>query len=190
MKNLKMLGLAAVAAMALTAFAAAGTASATTIEVEGNAQNKAVAFTVTLEGGKASFWKNTMGEGLNSCTQSEWNGGTLAPYTEEEEVNANFAAYFFGECLNPVTIHKPGIIEIEWTQNTEAKVYSTGTEVTVKTGLGTLTCTTKERLIGVLKGVNKGNAELSVNAVIECGITVKWTATYLFTSPNGFGVVE
>jgi hypothetical protein len=59
MKNMKI-GLAAVAAMAMVGFTA-GTASATTLEVGGVAQNSSVSITASVQSGTKVVLKDTEG---------------------------------------------------------------------------------------------------------------------------------
>lgn len=198
MNHLKTIGFAALVAMALTAFAAAGTASATTLEVEKTAQNKSVGFTLSLKSGTSTSFSRTDGSLANVCLQSEFNGNTVKDENGDftgPTVNATFLEAYFAECTRPVTIDKAGIFAIEWIKGTtNGTVHSLEAEVTVGTVLGTITCKTGTGVdIGAITGVATGKATLHINAVLGCGLmapSVKWVGTYEFTSPNGLGVIE
>lgn len=89
-------------------------------------------------------------------------------------------------------LHEAGRVRAEHiggTTNTTA--YSQETEVTVGSTFGHLSCTTGAGThIGPLTGVTSGHAAQNINAAISCGISVKWEASYRFTSPAGLGVSE
>src|SRR5689334_15487910 len=74
MKYLKMLGLAAVGAVAATVFTA-GAASATTLEHNGVTQNKAVSFPAEVTAAGITLAR-TDGSAPNTCTRSELLGTT------------------------------------------------------------------------------------------------------------------
>ena len=195
MKYLKMLGLAVMAATALTALAGAGTASATTIEVEGNAQNKTVAFTASAKSGTTMFFKDTFGLTADTCTSSEFNGDTTSPFTNTSGVNATLLEFYLTNCVSKKTkVLKAGKLSFEWTKNTEGVVRSIESEITVWDNIlnQSDTCKTGTAILGTLAGVATGQATLTLNAVLSCEIngSLRWTGTYVFTSPNGFGLVK
>ena len=197
MKYLKVLGLAAVAAMAMMAFAV-GSASATTLEETGVTKNSTVTITASLKPGSSAILKDTAGFSQNTCTSSHVHGHTTiftgtvvtGPLTGHKTVEPE-NGLSFGGCTRTVKVHDPGTLEIDWTSGTDGSVASEEAEVTVGSAIGTLVCKTGETTkLGTLKGVASGNATMEVNAVINCGIvpSAKWEATYEVTSPHGLGV--
>ena len=81
MKRLRTGGLAAVAVMALMAFAAAGTALATTYEVGGVAQSNSISIVASLEGGTSLVIKDNLGVQTDTCTTSTIEGKTDGVFT-------------------------------------------------------------------------------------------------------------
>src|SRR6185503_13925891 len=173
MKYLKMLGLVAVAAMALTAFAAS-TASATTLETNGVATKAAETITATLEAGSSAILKDEFGTTTDTCTVSEvegtsnaisgasptWLGGTINKLT-------------FEKCTHTTKVDANGGLEIMWTSGTNGEVKSTGAEVTVQStffGATALCKTGAGTKIGTFTGVKTGKAKMDISAVIGCGI--------------------
>ncbi|MDQ2631223.1 MAG: hypothetical protein M3Y75_09695 [Actinomycetota bacterium] len=190
MKFLKMLGLAAVAAMALTAFTA-GSASATTLEVGGVTQNKAVTIEASLASGTSAVLSRTDGSLANTCTTSTVKGSTTV-FTGTT-VTGPISSLTFSNCTRPVTVHKAGTLHVAHIAGTtDGTVTSSGAEVTVGSPFGTLTCVTGTGVdIGRLTGKAAGSATMDINAVLNCGFLVpsaKWAGTYTITSPAGLGV--
>jgi hypothetical protein len=190
MKYLKMLGLAAIAAMGLMAFA--GSASATTLEVGGVAQNKAVTIEATLASGTSAILRDKNGTTNDTCTSSTVKGTTTA----FDPPSGPIGTLSFGGCSHTTHVLANGSLSVAWTSGTNGTVTSSGAEVTVvstvfgasatcKTGAGTV--------VGTLTGVKTGNATMDINATtLNCGIlgTSSWTGTYTVTSPAGLGVVS
>nr|MDQ2630074.1 hypothetical protein [Actinomycetota bacterium] len=79
MKHLKTLGLAAVAAMAMTAIVA-GSASATVLEVEGSTWQESVTISASLASGTSAVLSRTDGSLANTCTTSSVAGSTSSPF--------------------------------------------------------------------------------------------------------------
>jgi hypothetical protein len=202
MKYLKMLGLAAVAALALMAVVGASVASATTLEVGGEAKNSAVEIKASLAAGTSAILKDSNNTTTDTCTGSTVRGtttvftgtevkGPLAPITEPEVEKRGLT---FSNCTHTTTVLKPGSLSVAniagttngtvSSQEAEVTVVSTvfGASAVCKTGTGTI--------IGTITGVKSGNATMDVNAKINCGIlgTATWTGTYTVTSPTGLGV--
>ena len=194
MKYPKTVGLILTAAMALAALLGVATASATTLEVGGVAQNKSVALLATLESGTSALIKDSGGTTFQTCSSSEIKLTTEGSFTSET-VSGKISTLTYGSCSHTTKTLANGSLSFTWTSGTNASVSSSGLEVTVlstsfgasavcKTGAGTT--------IGTLTGVKEGNATLDVNAKTSCGIlgTVTWTGSYTFTSPQGLGVVS
>jgi hypothetical protein len=195
MKSLKMLGLAVVAAMALTAFAA-GTASATTLEVGGAAQNSAVSIKATLATGTSAILKDEAGTTTDTCTTSEVKGKTESPFSSAS-VSGPVETLSFKNCSHTTTVLKNGRLSVTWTSGTNGSVTSTEAEVTVqstvfgasaicKTGAGTKLGT----LTGNPTAEGKTLSTMDISATINCGIlgNASWTGTYTVTSPEELGV--
>ena len=198
MKYLKMLGLAAIAAMALLAFVGAGTASATTLEVKGVKQTGSVAIKASLKAGTSAILKDKNGTTNDTCTGSTVEGSTTVTTGTAVSGPINKGGLTFTGCSHTTHVlkEKEGTLKVEWTSGTNGKVISSGAEVTVvstvfgasavcKTGAGTE--------VGTLTGVAAGQATMHINATtLDCGIlgTSSWTGTYVVTSPEGLGVVS
>jgi hypothetical protein len=194
MKHLKMISLAALAAMVLTAFVGAGSASATTLEVKGVTQNQSVTIEMSLPAGTSMLWQTTSGGGEVTCARSTMAGKTTGPYTGAT-VTAPLTSLTFSNCTHSVTVHKPGTLHISHIAGTtNGTVTISGTEVTVyhtpigayvnfKTGTGTH--------IGTISGTACCHGSLPVNAVMNGGFflpSAKWVGGYTVTSPTGLGV--
>jgi hypothetical protein len=189
MKYLKMLGLAALSAMALMAFVA-GPASATTLELGGVTQNKSVSLEATIKSGTSAVLRDTSGFSVNTCTSSEVAGSTETTFTGPT-VTGKVSKLTFSNCTDPVTVHKNGTLHVAYSSGTNGTVSSSGAEVTVDGPFGYITCTTGAgTTLGTLTGVSSGNATMDVNAVLNCTVisTARWTGTYTVTSPAGLGV--
>jgi hypothetical protein len=198
MKFAKMLGVAAVAAMALMAFAS--TASATTLEVGGVAQNRAVTIHATLAAGTSALLTDTFRVLANTCTESTMHGETETPFTTAGTtgIRGGIRALSWGSVATPCTegnptVHRAGTLSVQATNpdSTNGTVFSTGAEVTVPSPFGLLNCTTNGTDIGLLTGVRVGRATMDIRATLTCtrigdGL---WTGTYTVTSPEGLGVV-
>jgi hypothetical protein len=196
MKFTKILGLVAAAALALMAFAS--TASATTLEVKGVKQTTDVTIESSLKSGTSALLTDTFGFFANTCTVSTVKG-TDSTKTTGTVVTGPISSLSWGTTATPCkegnpVVHKAGSLSVEWISGTtNGTVRSEGAEVTVPSALGLLTCTTPAEGgtdLGTLTGVKEGNATMDINAVLNCGITAKWTGTYVVTSPAGLGVIE
>jgi hypothetical protein len=184
MKYLKILGLAAVAAMALMAFAAS--ASATTLEINGTAQNRAVTLTSTLKSGTSAILKDEFGTTTDTCTTSEVKGATASPFTGAT-VGGTISSLTFSNCTHTTTVLANGSLSVEWASGTNGTVSSKGAEVTVQStffGASAICKTGEGTKLGTLTGTAAGDATMDINATIKCGIlgNSSWTGTYTVTS--------
>jgi hypothetical protein len=202
MKYVKMLGLAAVAAAALMAFAAS--ASATTLEIGGVTQNKAVKIVATLSSGTSAILKDEFGTTTDTCTTSNVEGETsetkdanetITPkvFTGGTMVGGTVSKLTFENCTHETKVDANGKLWVDWTSGTNGDVYSSGAEVTVfSTFFGAIAnCKTgASTKIGTLAGVKTGKAKMTISAKVPCGIlgTATWTGEYTVTSPEGLGV--
>jgi hypothetical protein len=197
MKLTKLLGVVAVTALALMAFVS--TASATTLEVGGAKQTGSVAIKATLKSGTSALLSDTSGFFANTCTVSTVEGTTKTFTTAGTgAIGGPISTLSWGTAATPCkegnpTVQAAGNLLVSWLPSTtNGTVRSQNAKVKVPSALGTLTCTTPEggTTLGTLTGVASGQATIDINAVLSCGITAKWTGTYVVTSPEGLGVVE
>jgi hypothetical protein len=188
MSQLKIIGLTLLATLAITAFAGAGSASATTLEVGGVPKNESVTITASLYQGGSVLLQDTAGVSQNTCTGSTIFGGSQSFFTSIY-LTGYLTSLGFSGCMRPVTVHNQGALKIYWTWGTDGTVSSEEAEITTGSPLGTLTCTTGSAThLGTLTGVSSGHATMHVNANIDCGISAKLVTTYKITSPTGLGV--
>jgi hypothetical protein len=192
MRYPKLAGLATAASMAFMALLVVGTASATTLEVGGVAQNKAVSFTASLKSGTSLLVKDESGTSTDTCTGSTIAGSTT---TFTGTPGGPVSGLTFTSCSHTTTVLAKGSISFAWTSGTHATVSSSGAEITVQStffGASAVCKTGPGRTIGTLTGVGSGSATLDLNAKITCGVLsdVSWTGTYTITSPAGLGAVS
>jgi hypothetical protein len=201
MRYLKILGLAAVTAAALTAILGAGSASATvlcstTADPCPAGQDWPVGTTLdwSIVPGGTVLQTDTAGKTINTCKEStvKWTmtktGGSTETVTGVDEETT------FAGCTFPTKTLKLANTEIHKIANTsDGTVTADGvTEVTINTVLFG-SC-----IYGVPNGASLGEitegkpATFHVNAItvklagsaIACPETDKWTATYTLTSPK------
>jgi hypothetical protein len=197
MKCLKLLGLAAAVALALSAFpASAGAASSvfcTTQESpcpEGNRWATGTELDFSLKSGTSSALVSTEGESLDTC-----KGSTAKGKIEKlEAVTGPIESLTWSSCTFPTTTLTKGkleVLNIAGTHNGTVKSDGT-TEVTINTVFYG-TC-----VYGPTAGVDLGElkegkpATFVANAVLEkfsgsgfaCPKTAKWTAEYTLTEPG------
>jgi hypothetical protein len=199
MKFAKMLGAAAVAAMALMAFA--GTASATTLEIGGVTQNRAVTLHATIRSGNTAALSDPFRISVNTCSESTVHGETTT-FTARGTgaIGGPIRTLTFSRCSyegpnrEGVVVHRAGSLSVEWISGTtNGTVRSSGAEVTVPSeAFGTVTCTTSNTDIGTLTGVRSGQATFDIRGNLSCTKigTGVWSGTYTVTTPEGLGVEE
>jgi hypothetical protein len=197
MSYLKTIVLTAIAAMALAVFTA-GTASATTLEVNGVAQSGSVTGSWSLEPGSYVLWQLTNGSFGNTCTAAAGSGKTSTFTAESSKpIGGPLSSLSFSSCTNEkVVVDKPGSLSIEWISGTtNGTVRSAGTEVTLPSPIGALNCRTGEGVdVGTLTGkATGGTATWDLTAALNCGFlapSVHVHALVIWTSPTGLGVVK
>jgi hypothetical protein len=189
MKFTKILGVVAVAALALMAFAS--TASATTLETEGVAVTKAETIKASITTGNSALLTDTSNITANTCTSSVVEGTTESPFTGTT-VGGPISTLSWSNCTegNPVVDAKGRLTVENVSGTTNGTVRSSGAKVTVPSFFGTLTCETNNTDIGTFKGVKTGTSTLTLNAVLSCTIigSAKWTGVYTVTTP-GLGAI-
>ena len=197
MKLTNTLGLAAVAAMALMAFAS--TASATTLETNGVKVTTAETLKASLVG--STTLRSTGGEFANTCKASTVEGTTTSPFTGTQ-VHGNVSTLSFSTCTHEkVVVNTKGSLSVEHIPGiTNGTVRSQGASLTLPvTVFGTVwvvTCTTAGGAgthIGNLAGKASGTnvTHINVLAVLSCsGLlpTANWEGTYVITG-EALGVV-
>jgi hypothetical protein len=192
MKLSKILAVAAVAATALMAFA--GSASATTLEIKGVAQNAAVKTVASIEG--SMLLTDTNGFFANTCITSAMEATTTV-FTGAT-VSGPISKLTFENCTEPpVVVDSAGSYTVgNVAGTTNGTVRIIGTKMTWPSPFSStpLTCTTAASPgtdVGISTGRKEGTATLDINAVLNCGFflpSAKWTGTYAITSPLHTGV--
>lgn len=191
MKHLMMIATVAMTAMAAFAVVGAGSASATTLEVEGVTKNEAVTIVGSLAAGTSLVLSRTDGSLANTCTVFEVEGTAVSPFTGTK-VSGSGKTLKFENCTRPVTAHKTGtLIGEHIASTTNATMYSAEAEVTVLTPFGTVNCKTGTgTYLGTLTGAATGHATLHLNAVLNCGFLLPsagMKGAVTVTSPTGVG---
>jgi hypothetical protein len=197
MKYVKMLGLLAVAAAALMAFA--GTASATSIT-----SNEGTTPTINASAGKTELHPGSGTSFLTvSCNKSTVKGAVEqhgAGVTVKGKI-AQPTDLTFTECSDPVTVLAGGSLEVHAISPTgNGTLTSSGAEVRVHTSEGPV-CTfkTSGTHIGTLTGSDntKGHAVLHIGAAgsapipasgFLCPSTGLWTGSYTITKPSSLSI--
>jgi hypothetical protein len=206
MKYVKMLGLAAVAAMALMAFVGASSASATVLcKTTGSPQPGETTGTTCAAG-----WAYSSGQEIHAvnvgnvtldakfknitCTSSTVKGTTNAE--EGTPLGGPEGTLTFGGCNCTVTVLHAGTLTIEWIPDSHnGTLRSTGNETTtICTVLGLpVHCTyvTNNTHVGVLAGGTDPTFTASAHIPVDeansdgvCPEESTWTATYTVTTPQ------
>jgi hypothetical protein len=199
MKYLKALGLAAVAAMVVTAFLGAGSASATVL-----------CKTALQEGCAASGWdysagteidislvfttstRGTGGELLDTCTEGTNKGSTTNTGSSNETVDWNLTEFRSSNCTTTTDTVSNGSLEVHWISGgTNGTVTVKGTQATKQ--LSGVSCLYGPPAGGTTLGTLEGGSEpkLHVEAVLPklsgsfiCAPDVVWNGSYVVTSPQ------
>lgn len=202
MKCLKMLGLAAVAAMALAALLGAGPASATVLCTENKIPCPAgedYEFNTEIEMSQvsSSVIKSTNGTALSTCGDSKIKGRTENTGGKGVLVKVEITEMTFTECTNKTTATVLGRMTIEYIKftNTVAEGKIDNTQVTVNSIFGSCVYGAAESPgtpAGLLTGATMsgvgtyhGKAVLSkVEGSAFCPGDVIWEAQYTITKPT------
>jgi hypothetical protein len=192
MRYLKMLGLAAVAAMGLMAFVGASTASATTLFTDSAhkiAYPKETTIHATLEPGTTA--KLTSGSTtIASCTGSTVHGITLNETGETVSGPISEKGLTWEGCNQTTHTVATGSLSVKWTSGTNGEVIGKANQVTLGifgtsctygtgegTKLGTLTSGTEPKLV-----INATVARTAGGFL--CPTTGIWEAEYTVTEPH------
>jgi len=193
MKHLRRLALPAIAATALTAFLAAGTASATTLQSGGKNLPAGTELVTTLKSGTSSILKDKNGTTAETCTASE-NRSKTSNETGVT-VNGTIISQTTSGCSHTADVIKPGEFKFEWTSGNNGKIYGLNNEYTFKSTVFGISCTVKANSttpVGTFTGSTTGNATMDINGTLNAGICGEavWTATYTVTSPSPLTIVN
>ena len=180
MKYVKMLGLLAVAAAALMAFA--GPASATILtSPAGTTYTGAIEATSTNGELHGSFV-------TVKCTHSVAKGSVASH--GGAEVHGNVSSLTFTGCNYATTVGKAGSLTISGTN----AVKSTGAEVSIHTSVGTCVFTTNGTPVGTLTEGTPAVLDINSSKIPRtggnflCGSSGEWTGSYDLTTPNDLWV--
>lgn len=190
MKHLKILGLALVAAAALTAFLGAGTASAAKLCTTAACTTdyaKGTNIESSLNG--SAIFETLGGTVLDTCTGGEANGTTSA--TSGSPLSINLSALTWTGCTKTTDTTTNGALTIENNGGGNGTVSGDGSNVTID-GINSTSCVYGTATGGTLLGTLLGGspATISISAILPrtvpnvlCPIEVRWTASYKITSP-------
>ena len=144
MKYVKVLGLAAVAAMALMAFLGASTASATVLcktqltsgcAAAGWAYPSGTLISASLEA--SATLETTGGTPIVTCETGLVEGSTTNAGSSADTVDGNLSKLEFGGCTRTVDVLNKGSLEVHWISGTDnGTVTSKSAEVTINTPFG------------------------------------------------------
>lgn len=197
MKHLKMLGLAAIAALGLMAFVGAGTASATTLSTDAAGTAKYAVGTeihATLKPGTSAGFETTSRSLIATCTQT----------TVQIEVSVATGTWVGGNntvvaqtgCSQTTDTLAAGGGEIMRVGTDEGEIVGKGTKITLGVfGVSCVYGTGEGTKLGTIKG---GEAPiLAVNTVLPkveggflCPSTGVWVGTFVVTTPHALHFVE
>ena len=206
MKYLKMLGLAAVAAMALTAFIGASSASATvlctTTTTPCGTGWHVDSIVASVASGQSVTLKNTSGTIEATCTvasstttKTATGSATTTPAGTVSVANLTWGPVGSG-CTNTTDTVAGGTLEVHWTSGDNGTVTGSGFEVTVV--LAGVSCTLGlegTKSIGDITGGHPAIMHVGVGVVKKsgsflCPSTGTWEGTYTITNHTKVYVVQ
>lgn len=206
MKYVRMLGLAAVAALVTMASLGSGSASATVLCKTtpipcpaGWDWGVGTEIHATTGTGDSSVFATTAESTLATCAGSTIKGKTTTTGSATTTVKGNIEAMTFTECTGTVDVIAKGEFEIHYVPkpdnkpNTRGELTVIGTTVTVTTfGVSCVLGTGSGTAIGEMTSEEGTEAaEIHVKAILPkqegsflCPGDVVWTTNYKFTSPK------
>jgi hypothetical protein len=198
MKPLKNLGLAAVVATALIAFAGTGTASATVLCGNSTGTTKCTeAYAEGTEIKAVNEGTTTLTTSFKNieCSESTVGGKVTNPGGKSTAVSGSVETLTFGGCNCTVTVLKKGTLSVTQISGTDnGTLKSSGAEVTAScsTIFGTVHCiyATNETDLGTLTGGNPAKMDISsaniprLTTSALCDESANWDATYKVTGPT------
>jgi len=193
MKYIKMLGIAAVAAMGLMAFA--GSASATELYNGATTVKSGTVLDFTLKSGTSALLTETGGSTLDTCTGSTVKGKVTNAGSSTTTVTGENTSITWTGCTFPTTTVTLGKLEAHHVTGTTNATLTADAEI----GVTINTVFFGSCVYGVKNGtdlglVTGGNpATFTANAVavklsgsaFACPETSKWQASYTSTEPAG-----
>jgi len=200
MKYLKMLGLAVVAAAAFTAFAGAGTASATVLctttpptgthcPSEHKLQNGAV-LDASVE--TTAHLKTTGGTTIATCSGGTVKGEITDTGSTTTTVSGHIDELTWSGCTTTVHTLANGTLELhaEPEHNDHGTVTSSGSEVTIRFFGVSCRFRTNNTQIGTLTGGTMGTFDIAatipeVSGNFGCPANGVWSGAYTVTEPSG-----
>jgi hypothetical protein len=206
MKCLKILGLAAVAITAMSAFVGVGSASATvlcktalTSGCAGSSWDYAAGTTFHLsqEAGTSLLLSSTSGFLEKTCIDSTTKGSTLNTGSSSETVKINVNVYAISGCTNTMETLELGELEIHWISGTDnGTVTARGFKWTTRVnGIGCVYGYGEGVDFGILTGGSM--ATIDYHAVVPkregsflCASDVVLDGKYTVTSPEPLYVSE
>jgi hypothetical protein len=194
MKYLKMLGVTAVAAMALMAFAGAGSASATklctnNLSTTFCSAHEPIGTTVEATLSGTSILETTGGTVLDTCTGSTVKGKTSNTAATGEPVKVKVETLSWLNCTRTTHTLKTGELQIHHIANTDdGTLTATGIQWTVQTIFGSCVYGPVGSLdLGTVHGGNP--AVITINTIVPklsgtCPSEARLTAHYTITTPK------
>jgi hypothetical protein len=199
MKYLKMLGLAAIAAAALMAFAGAGTASADELCTEpADATNMCPTGKLITEihaiGEESAKLEDTNGNTIDTCTAHTVSISNITQGTTVRPIIAHHVTTIWENsgtrCTFPTITITNGSGESKHASGGGTTVIAKGTEVTINTFLFG-SCVYGAGASLDLGSIPNGGDTISINVVVNktggnfaCPTTAKWNAKYTVTNHN------
>ena len=180
MNHLKMLGLLAVAAAAMMAFA--GVASATTVKSGGSNYTS----TITAESSNSSLDGSFI---TVSCANSHVQG-KVESHGAGVTAEGKISSLSFTNCNYPVTVKKSGSLVAHTTTTPNGTLTSTGAEIAIHTSIGECVFTTNATSIGTLTGGTGATLDIDSSAIPRtggsffCGSSGEWTGNYTVSVPS------
>lgn len=200
MKYLKTLGLAVMAAMAVMALAGTGSASATVLCRTTPVSNDCpkewdYGFNTSIHAsqfaGTSALIEDTSGNGITTCPDGTFSGKTENTGSGTETVRGLNETFKFSNCKVSVITQRLGSFEFHANDEHKGVITSKLLEITVVTPLS-VSC-----VYGPGSGASLGNIEpgaeatININAALglisgglTCPSSVRWTASYVMTSPH------
>jgi hypothetical protein len=180
MKYVKMLGLLAVAAAAMMAFA--GVASATTVKSGGANYTS----TITAESSNSKLHGSFI---TVSCTGSHVEG-KVESHGAGVTAEGKIGKLSFSGCNYTVTVKKTGSLIAHTGTTPNGTLTSTGAEIAIHTSVGECVFTTSSTPIGTLTGGNNATLDIDSSAIPRtggsffCGSSGEWTGNYTVSVPS------
>jgi hypothetical protein len=196
MKYMKILGLAAIAAMALTAFLGVGTAGASSIKVFGAAGSLPAGTVIeaSLEAGNSAVLEDSFGLTGTTCTGSTV-AGTMSRVTPAGSPKGALSTLTFTPCPHTVDVESKGELEVRnIAGTTNGTVFSIGAKVKVFSTLLNQSCiantgagTDLGTMTGATAAGSKATMDISASIPLEgcSAASSKWTGKYEVSKPLG-----